>query len=130
MVTLFVFGAVVLAWSLSAFDDHVPLVIPPESAGEADAESVRFRCGAPSGSPSVTPSDAAVEREFALERAPCERTRDERRLVAALDLTVVVVGLLALAFVRGTPRRTGDSPSGDGDGDGEAEPTAAPSSVQ
>lgn len=112
---LVLLGTIVVLWSLSDFDDHVPLVIPAESLDQAESRSVRFVCGAPFGSPSVTPSDAAADREFELERSPCERTRNEHRQLAAMNLAVVFLGLLILGFVRGQkePPRERDQTPGD-----------------
>ena len=100
ILILVVFGGIVAVGSLRGFDDHVPRVIPPALAAETDAGPVRFTCASPFGSASVTPSDAAADNEFPLEREPCEKPRNERRLLAAVDVLVVVIGLLVLTLIR------------------------------
>jgi hypothetical protein len=106
VAALALFALAVLAWGVLPFEDHVPLVLPPENAAlvpdpSALPASASFECTALlRHAAEPEPSRSAVEALDlqVLTRLPCTEVREQRRRVVLLDLGLIVAGTVAMAW--------------------------------
>lgn len=108
--TLILFGLSIVVWGASSFTDDVPLVVGEE---EPD-RSVSFGCPAVFGQDSEPEaSDDAIEalEDNELTRSPCAPFRQQRRVLAVVDLALVAAGLGALRWLRARPAQATTPPA-------------------
>jgi hypothetical protein len=123
-----VFGALILRWMVSSFDDWVPLAAPQElPAGVAANDlprSAQFRCPAPWGdgesgvaTPQATQAlegrslpDPSIVVAQELAREPCVEARAQRRAIGIVNLVACAGLLLVLTTHRRRGAREGPTP--------------------
>ena len=96
---LILFGVCVVMWGSASFTDHVPLVVK----GREPPQSVSFRCPAilgQGGEPEASEHAIQVLQDRRLTRPPCAPFREQRRVLAAVDLAVAAAGLGLLLRLR------------------------------